>query len=108
LDQARAELHGAFSGAVDGEVLGAGVEALAREQVVEPDGCAREHAWVALGQVGGEFFEQFQRAVVDSRVRVDFDAFRGSLGQAAGFVGVEAEVVVVDFDPFVPVHVAET
>ena len=108
LDQARAELHRALGDAVDGEVRGASVEYFAREEVVEADGRALEHAWVALGQVAGEFLEELERAVVDSRVcRVDFDALGRALGEAPGLVGVEAQVVVVEFDPFVPVQAAE-
>ena len=107
LDQARGELHGAFGDAVDGEVRGAGVEDFACEEVGEADGRAVEHGWVGLGEVCGEFFEELEGGGVDCWIWDDLDAFGGAGGEALGFGGVEAEIVVVELDPVVPVHAAE-
>lgn len=100
------------------------VEGLAGDEVADADGGAAEHGWVALGEVGAQFFEELECGGVGGRVGVG--AFRAAGCDAGGFVGVVFEVVGVKFwdggldggewcgddggwltDPFVPLHISD-
>lgn len=101
LDEARGELHRVF-----GEGPREDVEGLARGEVVHAHGRLLEERGVALREVGAEFLEEFVGGVEGFRGRAA--AFGAPRGDARGFEGVVFQVLVVELDPFGPVHVAET
>lgn len=99
LDETGGDGHGVFfEGPLDD------VEGFACGEVVDADGGLLEEGGVALREVGAEFFEELDGAV--EGFGRGAAAFGAAGGDAACFVVVVAHVMVVELDPFVPVHVA--
>lgn len=90
MHHARGHLHGVFDqGALDD------VEGFTGEDVVHSDWSFLVQGWVALRQVAAEFLKQLDCAVECGWIGVA--AFPAAFGDAFCFVGVEFEVVVVQF-----------
>ena len=91
---------------VFGKGVRSDVEGLAGEEVVDASTRAAEEAGIALGQVVGQLLEELDSRRV--RLWCGHTAFVSALCDSARLVGMEAWVMVVELDPVVPFHGAET
>ena len=78
---------------------------LSGPEILDAERCFAIQTWIPRGEVFAEFIEQLCRSGICEGVGLA--AFVPALGDAPGFVAVEAREVVVEFDPVVEGYVAE-
>jgi len=101
-------LHRILTVAIHGQDILSDIKSLVRKQVDHSVFSLAKHAWVALRQITTKLFQKFYCAIEDLRAWVCMETLATTLFDAAFLIGVKFRVVVVQFNPLIPVHCAQS
>lgn len=101
-------LHRILAVAIHGQDIFPDIESFVRKQVDHPVFGLAKHAWVALRQITTKLFQKFYSAIEDLRARVCMETLATTLFDTTFLIGVKSRVMVVQFNPLVPIHCAQS